>query len=372
MMTDGFPRASLVVPPATDFVSHLRWLAETHGEVSALHFLDDPQRGEVAVTYAELHRRARAIAARLRQSASPGDRVCLLLDTGLDYVAGFFGCLQAGLIAVPVFPPEPRRAQHQARIAAIIDDAEPSLILVHHDDADSVHAMLATAGIRSAVLPVEDISADESRDAEPAGRLEAAPSPEDVAFLQYTSGSTAVPKGVVVSHANLVANERLIRVGFDFRPDDVMVSWLPLYHDMGLIGGMLQPIYAGILGVLMSPKHFLGRPARWLEAIHHHRGTVSGGPDFAFRLCQDRVDDETVARLDLSSWQIAFSGSEMVRASTMADFAERFAPAGFDARALRPSYGLAEATLFLTAGTRGEGMRSLDLDPATLAQGRAV
>ncbi|WP_018045648.1 non-ribosomal peptide synthetase [Methylobacterium sp. 88A] len=372
MMTDGFPRASLAVPPATDFVSHLRWLAEAHGEVSALHFLDDPQRGEVTVTYAELHRRARAIAARLRQSAKPGDRVCLLLDTGLDYVAGFFGCLQAGLIAVPVFPPEPRRAQHQARIAAIIDDAEPALILVHRDDADSVHAMLATAGIRSAVLPVEDISADESGDAEPAGRLEAAPLPEDVAFLQYTSGSTAVPKGVVVSHANLVANERLIRVGFDFRPDDVMVSWLPLYHDMGLIGGMLQPIYAGILGVLMSPKHFLGRPARWLEAIHHHRGTVSGGPDFAFRLCQDRVDDETVARLDLSSWQIAFSGSEMVRASTMADFAQRFAPAGFDARALRPSYGLAEATLFLTAGTRGEGMRSLDLDPATLAEGRAV
>ncbi|MCJ2128053.1 non-ribosomal peptide synthetase [Methylobacterium sp. E-045] len=371
-MTDGSPRASLAVPPATDFVGHLRWLAETHGEVPALHFLDDPQRGEVTVTYADLHRRAGIIAARLRQSAQPGDRVCLLLDTGLDYVAGFFGCLRAGLIAVPVFPPEPRRAQHQARIAAIIGDAEPALILIHRDDAESVHAMLAMAGQSSAVVPVEDIASDDPGAARHAAPPEAAPSPDDVAFLQYTSGSTALPKGVIVSHANLVANERLIRHGFDFRPDDVMVSWLPLYHDMGLIGGMLQPIYAGILGVLMSPKHFLGRPARWLEAIHRHRGTVSGGPDFAFRLCQDRVDEETVARLDLSSWQIAFSGSEMVRATTMADFAERFAPAGFDARALRPSYGLAEATLFLSAGTRGEGMRFLDLDPASLAEGRAV
>ncbi|WP_019906455.1 non-ribosomal peptide synthetase [Methylobacterium sp. 77] len=365
-MTDGLPRAPLAVPPASDLVSHLRWLAETHGTVPALQFLDDPSLGEVTVTYADLHARARAIAARLRRSASPGDRVCLLLDTGLDYVAGFFGCLYAGLIAVPVFPPEPRRAQHQARIAAIIGDAEPAIVLVHRGDADSVQAMLAASARPGAVVPVEDIGSEDF------GWIETAPSPETVAFLQYTSGSTAAPKGVIVSHANLVANELLIRNGFGFRPDDVMVSWLPLYHDMGLIGGMLQPIYTGILGVLMSPKHFLGRPARWLEAIHRYRGTVSGGPDFAFRLCQDRVDAETVARLDLSSWQIAFSGSEMVRASTMADFAAHVAPAGFDIRALRPSYGLAEATLFLTAGERGEGMRSLDLDPAILAEGRAA
>ncbi|MHC2086948.1 amino acid adenylation domain-containing protein [Methylobacterium sp. CM6244] len=371
-MIDGLPRAPLAVPPASDLVSHLRWLERNHGTVPALHFLDDPRSGEITVTYAELAGRARAIAARLRRSASPGDRVCLLLDTGLDYVAGFFGCLEAGLIAVPVFPPEPRRAQHQARIAAIIGDSEPSVVLVHDSDAESVRDMLAASGQPGAVLPVEDITPDDLAEGEGADWLVATPAPEAVAFLQYTSGSTAVPKGVVVSHGNLIANEHLIRVGFDIRPNDVMVSWLPLYHDMGLIGGMLQPIYTGILGVLMSPKHFLGRPARWLEAIHRFRGTVSGGPDFAFRLCQDRVDDETAARLDLSSWQIAFSGSEMVRASTMAEFAERFAPAGFDPRALRPSYGLAEATLFLTAGQRGEGMRSLDLDPAILAEGRAV
>ena len=361
-MSDAVPRAPITVAPARDFVRHLRGLAEVNGSVPALRFLDDPALGEIELGYADLDRRARAIASRLQSHAAPGERVGLMLETGLDYVAGFFGCLYAGLIAVPAFPPEARRAQHQARLSAILTDSEPAVILVHREAVGIVGAM-AGAGAAE-IIGVEDIAREEAE----AWRA-TLPEPEAIAFLQYTSGSTASPKGVVVSHANLMANERAIRDGFGFRSDDVMVSWLPLYHDMGLIGGLLQPIHAGIPAVLMSPKHFLGRPARWPEAIHRHRGTVSGGPDFAFRLCHDRIDDDTLARLDLTSWQIAFSGSEMVRASTMADFAARFARAGFDARALRPCYGLAEATLFVSAGHRGEGLRSLDLDPEMLAAG---
>ncbi|MGU3362908.1 amino acid adenylation domain-containing protein, partial [Methylobacterium sp. M6A4_1b] len=363
-MTVVVPRAPITVAPARDFVRHLRGLAEAHGPVAALHFLDDPASGEITVSYAGLDRRARAVAARLQGHALPGDRVALMLETGLDYVAAFFGCLYAGLIAVPAFPPEARRAQHQARLSAILTDSEPAVILVHREAGDIVRAMPG-AGV-AVVVGVEDIATAEAED-----WRERLPEPDGIAFLQYTSGSTASPKGVVVGHATLMANERAIRDGFGFRADDVMVSWLPLYHDMGLIGGLLQPIHAGIPAVLMSPRHFLGRPARWPEAIHRHRGTVSGGPDFAFRLCHDRVDDETLARLDLSSWQVAFSGSEMVRAATMADFAARFAPAGFDPRALMPCYGLAEATLFVTAGRRGTGLRSLHLDPGSLARGEA-
>ncbi|MFE1599076.1 amino acid adenylation domain-containing protein [Methylobacterium sp. ID0610] len=361
-MTDGVQREPIEAPTATDFVRHLRWLAANHPAVPALRFLDDPEAGEVQLDYAALDRRSRAIAARLQALAAPGDRVCLMLETGLDYVAGFFGCLYAGLIAVPLFPPEPRRAQHQARIAAVIADAEPAVILAHRDGVAGVPA----AG-PAHILAVEAIAT-----AEAAAWRETAPDPEAAAFLQYTSGSTASPKGVVVTHANLIANERLIRDGFGLGPRDVMVSWLPLYHDMGLIGGLLQPIHTGFPAVLMSPKHFLGRPIRWLEAVDRFRGTVSGGPDFAFRLCLDRIDDAAADRLDLSCWQLAFAGSEMVRAGTMAAFAGRFAAAGLDARALRPCYGLAEATLFVSTGRRGEGMLSLDLDPATLARGRAV
>ncbi|WP_375462994.1 amino acid adenylation domain-containing protein [uncultured Methylobacterium sp.] len=363
-MTDVVQREPIAVAPVVDYVRHLRWLAAHHPGAQALRFLDDPSGGELCVDYASLDRRTRAIAARLQASVTPGARVCLMLETGLDYVAGFLACLHAGAIAVPAFPPEPRRAQHQARLAAIVADCEPTVILVHRQARDTVPAM---AGSGAQVIAVEDIDTAEAE-----AWREWLPTPDTIAFLQYTSGSTASPKGVVVAHANLMANERLIGDGFPFRPDDVMVSWLPLYHDMGLIGGMLQPIHAGIPAVLMSPKHVLGRPARWLEAITRFGATVSGGPDFAFRLCADRIDDAALARLDLSTWQIAFSGSEMVRAETMAAFVARFTPAGFDARALRPCYGLAEATLFVCAGHRGEGLRSLALDPDGLAEGRAV
>jgi len=193
-----------------------------------------------------------------------------------------------------------------------------------------------------------------------------------VAMLQYTSGSTSEPKGVEVTHANLLDNQRLLQMGFGTRPGDVFVSWLPLYHDMGLIGGMLQPIYAGVPLVLLTTQHFLARPARWLEAIHRYGGTLSGGPDFAFRLCTESVRDSLLAELDLSQWRVAFCGSEPVRADTLADFVERFSPAGLAATTVHPCYGLAEATLMVTSNTRGGPYYTLHVDHEQLALGRVV
>ncbi len=190
--------------------------------------------------------------------------------------------------------------------------------------------------------------------------------------MQYTSGSTALPKGVQVSHGNLVANELLIRHGFgiDLNPDDVIVSWLPLYHDMGLIGGLLQPIFSSVPCVLMSPAYFLGRPLRWLEAISEYGGTISGGPDFAYRLCSERVSESALERLDLSGWRVAYSGSEPIRLDTLERFAEKFSTCGFSADSFMASYGLAEATLFVAGTARGKGIGNLRVDDQALAQNR--
>ncbi|MFG1478725.1 amino acid adenylation domain-containing protein [Xanthobacter sp. V4C-4] len=360
----------LAPPPAAtspeDVATHLRALAASQGERIALRLLDDPRAGECAVSYAALDLRARAFAARLGAMAAPGARVLLLLDTGLDYVASFLGCLQAGLIAVPAFPPDPSRPQHQARLAAMARDCGAALVLVHAADRAGA-APLAGGPERALVVAVDDVA-----DAEAAGWRGHRPHGSDIAFLQYTSGSTSTPKGVMVSHANLMANEHAIRAGFSIARDETILSWLPLYHDMGLIGGLLQPLVNGATCVLMSPRHFLGRPVRWLQAISRFRAAVSGGPDFAYRMCVERIDPAQLDGVDLSCWNVAFSGSEPVRAATMEAFAARFAPLGFSPAAVHPCYGLAEATLFVTAQRRGAGLAAPGFDAARLAAGEAV
>ncbi|MBJ9975343.1 non-ribosomal peptide synthetase [Pseudomonas sp. S75] len=335
----------------------------------ALRFLADDPREQVVLSYRELDLRARTIAAALQARAGLGDRAVLLFPSGADYVAAFFGCLYAGVIAVPAYPPESARQHHQQRLLSIIADAEPRLLLTVQALHDSLQGLDALAAEDApALLAVDRLAPDL------AGHWQApALGADDIAFLQYTSGSTALPKGVQVSHGNLVANEQLIRQGFgiDLNPDDVIVSWLPLYHDMGLIGGLLQPIFSGVPCVLMSPGYFLARPLRWLQAISEYGGTISGGPDFAYRLCSERVSDAALAGLDLSRWRVAYSGSEPIRQDSLVTFADRFAACGFQSSSYFASYGLAEATLFVSGSRRGQGIAALELDAAAFAANRA-
>ncbi|MFN3984814.1 MAG: AMP-binding protein, partial [Rhodocyclaceae bacterium] len=358
-------RLSRIFP--TSLVGHLCALAAERPSDVALMVVGE--RNGVAVdtpvSYAELDRRVRALAAQLQQRFDMGERALLLLDNDDHYVVAFLACLYAGLIAVPVFPPESARPQHLARLAGIAQDAQARCVLT----VGVILDMLGTAidGFSGCeAIAVDGIDFHCADDWRPHW-----PSADELAFLQYTSGSTSAPKGVMVSHGSLMANERAIEETISIRPDDVFVSWLPLYHDMGLIGGLLQPLHRGVPVALMTPRFFLERPIRWLEAITRHRASVSGGPDFAYRLCLERVKDTQVAQLDLSSWRVAFSGAEPVRHDTLRAFVDRFAPAGFACEAVYPCYGLAEATLLVTGGIRGQGMVTRAFSPAAMAQGRA-
>ncbi|MEG0859820.1 MAG: non-ribosomal peptide synthetase [Pseudomonas sp.] len=361
-MTDAFEL------PVTLVQALVQRAAQTPQRVALRFLADDPQQ-EAVLTYRDLDLRARTIAAALQTRTAFGDRAVLLFPSGPDYVAAFFGCLYAGVIAVPAYPPESSRRHHQERLLSIIDDAEPRLLLSTSGLHDSLQALDVFAENTAPQLLAVDHLDAALADTWQAPVLQA----DDIAFLQYTSGSTALPKGVQVSHGNLVANEVLIRHGFgiDLNPDDVIVSWLPLYHDMGLIGGLLQPVFSGVPCVLMAPAYFLARPQRWLQAISDHGGTISGGPDFAYRLCSERVSSAALANLDLSRWRVAYSGSEPIRQDSLQAFAEKFAGCGFSAGSFFASYGLAEATLFVSGSSRGQGIRALTLDAGALARNSA-
>jgi proline-specific peptidase len=308
-------------------------------------FLADGEGEEATLSYRELDRRARAIGARLQAAGAAGERALLLYPPGLDFIAAFFGCLYAGAVAVPAYPP--RAGRTQPRLRSIVGDARPRVVL-------TTAAVAAKAeDLREQIPELASAAwiATESLDGGLAeGWTPPRVEPETLAFLQYTSGSTAAPKGVMVTHGNLLHNERMIGAAFGMDEESVVVGWLPLYHDMGLIGNVLQPLHAGGRCVLMSPVSFLQRPMRWLEAISRYRGTVSGGPNFAYELCARKASPEALAGLDLSSWRVAYNGAEPVRASTLERFAAVFAPSGFKKEAFYPCYGLAEATLFVTGG----------------------
>ncbi|WP_437975236.1 non-ribosomal peptide synthase/polyketide synthase [Sorangium sp. So ce295] len=352
-----------------NFVELLAERASAHPDRVALRFLAGGDAEGEVLSYRDLHERACAIAAHLRSMAPPGERALLLYPSSVSYVTAFFGCLYAGMIAVPAYPPESMQRQHLSRLFAILRDAEPRFVLTESGLLEPL-AMLRQH-LPGPVAP--EVIATDAIDRSSAGAWSMPDLREDsVAFLQYTSGSTSAPKGVMVGHDNLIANERAIRAAFSIDEDDVIVSWLPLFHDMGLIGTLLQPIFSGVSVVLMAPQHFIERPIRWLKAISRYRGTVSGGPDFAYRLCVERVKPEMLEGLDLRSWRLAFSGAEPVRAGTLRAFGERFAEVGFDAGALYPCYGLAEATLLVTGGRRGGGVTTTSFDAAELGNNAAV
>ncbi|MFM0566229.1 fatty acyl-AMP ligase [Paraburkholderia sediminicola] len=336
----------------------------------AVRFLADGERDEQVLTYGQLHRRALACAERLSHDARRGDRAILLLPTGLDYVAGFLGCLYAGVIAVPAYPPESSNPQHLQRVRAMFDDCEPRVILT-----DRVHEALLSNLADSAdslATRCTTLLVDTVQQGAAGGFAVQPPAADDLAFLQYTSGSTAAPKGVMVSHGNVSANEIAIREAMAFSADDIMVSWLPLYHDMGLIGGLLAPLFVGFPVVLMSPAHFLERPARWLQAVSRYRATVSGGPNFAYQLCAERVRADQLNGVDLSSWRVAFCGAEPIRVATLDAFAHAGAEANLAATALHPCYGLAEATLLVSGVDAGQGYALFDAERSALAAGHAA
>ncbi|HYQ83783.1 MAG TPA: fatty acyl-AMP ligase, partial [Rubrobacter sp.] len=317
-------------------------------ERTAYVFLAEGDEEQERLTYAALDTQARAIAAALRQTCEPGERALLLYPPGLDFIAAFFGCLYAGVIAVPAYPP--RSPRSLPRLQAILADARPAVVLASAASRQRSLNWLSRMP-ESAVLPW--ITSDEIEPA-PAGWEPTPPGGDAVAFLQYTSGSTSTPKGVMVTQANLAHNQWVIQEACGHSEDSVFVSWLPPYHDLGLIGNLLQATWVGAPCVLMAPVAFLQSPSRWLRAISRYRGTTSGGPNFAYDLCVRRVPPAEIEKLDLSSWQIAFNGAEPVREETLARFAETFAPAGFQVGAMYPCYGLAEATLMVSGGRPGE------------------
>ncbi|HEX8272004.1 MAG TPA: non-ribosomal peptide synthase/polyketide synthase, partial [Longimicrobiaceae bacterium] len=350
--------------PSSSLVDLLRLRADEDPDRRAYTFLLNGESEEGHVTRGELDLRARAVAARLQALGARGERALLLYPPGLEYVAALFGCFYAGVVAVPAYPP--RRNKPDPRLRSIVEDCAPTLALTTRELLGEAERLCAHTPELAPLrwLATEDITVDEA-----AGWRDPRAGADDVAFLQYTSGSTAAPKGVMVGHGNLLHNLGVIEELAGYTPETRSVIWLPPYHDMGLIGGILQPLFTGYWAALFSPVAFIQRPARWLEAISRYRATSSGGPNFAYELCVHAVRPEERAGLDLSRWEIAFNGAEPVRAETLRAFAETFAPCGFRARASYPCYGLAEATLMVTGSRPAEPPVELSVDPEALGEG---
>ena len=339
-------------------VELLRYRALHQTQQLSFTFLQEGETASASWTYEALDRLSRAIASQLQVMNLSGERALLLYPPGLDYLAAFFGCLYAGVVAVPAYPP--RNHRNTPRIGAIASDAQAAIALT-------------TSAIQSKIKSLIDVSSLQwlTTDNLPAGIENSWEEPfiqkDTLAFLQYTSGSTGIPKGAMLSHGNLLHNAATTYQYMEHSPESKFVSWLPVYHDMGLIGGILQPLYGGFPCFLMSPASFLQNPYRWLKTISDYRGTTSGGPNFAYELCLQKITPEQRQTLDLSSWSVAFNGAEPVRWETLEKFSETFAECGFRREAFYPCYGMAEATLMISGGVkadfpavkavRGEGLK---------------
>jgi natural product biosynthesis luciferase-like monooxygenase protein/FkbM family methyltransferase len=320
----------------------LRERAESQPDKTAYTFLLDGETDETSLTYAELDQRARAIGAHLQTLNASDQPVLLLYPPGLEYIAAFFGCLYAGAIAVPVYPPTSRRSL--PRLWSIVKDTRPRVALTT--------TQILSTFIQSDLEALQWLATDTLITAAATEWQEGKLASDTLAFIQYTSGSTATPKGVMLTHDNLLQNQRMIQTAFGQSEQSIILGWLPLYHDMGLIGNVLQSMYCGASCILMSPLSFLQRPARWLQAISRYGGTTSGGPNFAYDLCVRKIGAAEREKLDLRSWTVAFNGAEPIRHGTIDRFVTAFEPCGFRREAFFPCYGLAEATLFVSGGLK--------------------
>ena len=367
--------ATLTKIESKTLVDILRSRALEQPSQRAYTFLVDGESEEVHLTYAELDQQARVIAARLQQMGITGERALLLYPPGLDFITAFFGCLYAGVVAVPSYPPRRKRAS--PRLEAIVQDAQPAVVL-----SDATIRADMTHNPKPALMGLEWLVTDQTACplgiSHQLGEEEAALwqmptlSSESLAFLQYTSGSTATPKGVMLTHGNLLHNFAIIQQGFEVTPNSVGVIWLPPYHDMGLIGGILEPVYVGMPVVLMSPIAFLQKPVRWLRAVSHYKGTISGGPNFAYELSLEKITPQERATLDLSSWDVAFNGAEPVRNETLERFVKAFEPSGFHREAFYPCYGLAEGTLIVSGGMKSAPPMVYQVDHSALLDNQVV
>ncbi|MBL7684763.1 MAG: AMP-binding protein, partial [Deltaproteobacteria bacterium] len=325
---------------------------EENPQAKPYTFLEDGESQERSITLEALTKQAKALAVHLQEKGYAGQTALLLFPPGIDYIVSFLGCLYAGVIAVPAYPPDPNRLSRTLpRLLSVIQDAQAKLVL-------STEAICSMADFFFSQAPdlasLDWIASDRIDSSFLTSWKPPQMDSNSLAFLQYTSGSTGSPKGVMLSHGNLLHNLKMIQHAFAAKREDVGVSWLPPYHDMGLIGGILEPVYAGCSTILFSPLDFLKHPIRWLKAISKYRGTISGAPNFAYEMCIRKVTEEQKSQLDLSSWTLAFSGAEPIRPETLRRFAQSFAPCGFKKEALYTCYGLAESTLIVSGSKRFE------------------
>ncbi|RKN45334.1 non-ribosomal peptide synthetase [Micromonospora endolithica] len=346
-------------------VDLLRTRAREQPDRRAYLFLDRDGLERESLTFAALDRRAMAIAARIRRHAAPGDRVLILHPPSLEYIACFFGCLYAGVVAVTAYPPNFTRRLE--RIRGLVRDSAPALALTTDRISTAASARFTQA---EELVGFEWLDTATVGTAEAAGWCPPRIDGDSLAFLQYTSGTTGDPRGVMVSHGNLLRNASTLHDALGYHPGDRMVSWLPPYHDMGLIAGVLQPVHGGFEAVLLAPATFALDPFQWLQAISRYGGTTSFAPDFAYNLCTDRIDEERRAGLDLSTWTSAVAGAEPTRVETLRRFAEAFAGSGFRPEAFRSGYGLAESTLAVTITRTAPA--ELDVSASALERGEVT
>lgn len=338
---------SEVIIPADNLVEILQSRASRQPDKVVYTFLVDGETTQISLTYAQLEQKAKAIATYIQSLCEPQARVLLLYPPGLGFIEAFFGCLYAGVIAVPAYPPRPNRSIE--RIQSIINSAEPTLALT----TESIISNLQKQADRTPELKnLKWLATDQIELGYSSQFKQQSISSQNLAFLQYTSGSTAEPKGVKIAHHNLLHNLHAIHTCFQHNAQSKGVIWLPPYHDMGLIGGILQPLYGNFPVILMSPLMFLQNPLRWLIAISKHKATTSGGPNFAYDLCVKKFKPELVPDLDLSHWDLAFNGAEPINGETIEQFSKTFAPYGFQSKAFYPCYGMAEATLIIAGGDK--------------------
>ena len=342
----------------------LSYQATTKPDATAYIFLQNGETETARITYQELEKKAKEIAVYLQ--VWQGERALLLYPPGLDFITAFFGCLYAGVIAIPVYPP--RRNQKLSRLLTIVNDSQAELALT----TTAIYGDIQKRWTEETELANLKLIATDTIEANSQDFVFKSIAPENLAFLQYTSGTTGNPKGVMVSHGNIVHNEQVIHRASLLNEESIIVSWLPIFHDLGLIGNVLYSVYLGASLILMPPVAFLQKPIRWLRAISKYQGNASGGPNFAYNCCIEKIKPEQLENLDLSSWQIAFNCGESVLAKTLEQFSDKFAPYGFSKNSFYPYYGLAEGTLFVTGRKKNTKLVIKDFETTALEQDQVI